>query len=367
MQDTERNRDLIHLRPSSDDEIDLGELVRKLINEWQSILLITLLGAVAGVSIALSLPKQYRIEAVFSRPSMTQIAPFLSQSLIPLDRQQIVGELLKNLQSRSLLELALQQTDNFVDRLGAPLSDPQRVSKITTLATALQIAPAAYDFLPDSGNNNAEFDQISISTLSADPASTKAWLAALLDLAEQQTMDDLVADIEGQQTIELQKLSQQMLAVTNTASPNQQRAIEQLSNALAIAKSLDITTPRASSTSDTIVDYNKGSVILIAELAALKNQQPTLQDVIVGYQQDSRGNLVPTVLSPQVLQGQLAALQQLNLDLTAASLLDHRVQIQVPAQAEKPNRTLIAVAATVLAGFLGLFVALIRIAIGKAD
>ena len=367
MQDTERNRDLIHLRPSSDDEIDLGELVRKLINEWQSILLITLLGAVAGVSIALSLPKQYRIEAVFSRPSMTQIAPFLSQSLIPLDRQQIVGELLKNLQSRSLLELALQQTDNFVDRLGAPLSDPQRVSKITTLATALQIAPAAYDFLPDSGNNNAEFDQISISTLSADPASTKAWLAALLDLAEQQTMADLVADIEGQQTIELQKLSQQMLAVTNTASANQQRAIEQLTNALAIAKSLDITTPRAGSTSDTIVDYNKGSVILMAELAALKNQQPTLQDVIVGYQQDSRGNLFPTVLSPQMLQGQLAALQQLNLDLTAASLLDHRVQIQVPAQAEKPNRTLIAVAATVLAGFLGLFVALIRIAIRKAD
>ena len=180
-------------------------------------------------------------------------------------------------------------------------------------------------------------------------------------------MDDLVADIEGQQTIELQKLSQQMLAVTNTASANQQRAIEQLTNALAIAKSLDITTPRASSTSDTIVDYNKGSVILMAELAALKNQQPTLQDVIVGYQQDSRGNLVPTVLSPQMLQGQTAALQQLNLDLTAASLLDHRVQIQVPAQAEKPNRTLIAVAATVLAGFLGLFVALIRIAIRKAD
>ena len=367
MQDTERNRDLIHLRPATDDEIDLGELVRKLINEWQSILLITLLGAVAGVSIALSLPKQYRIEAVFSRPSMTQIAPFLSQSLIPLDRQQIVGELLKNLQSRSLLEQALQQTDNFVDHQGTPLSDPQRVSKITTLATALQIAPAAYAFLPDNGENNTEFDQISISTLSADPASTKAWLAALLDLAEQQTMDDLVADIEGQQTIELQKLSQQMLAVTNTASANQQRAIEQLTNALAIAKSLDITTPRASSTSDTIVDYNKGSVILMAELAALKNQQPTLQDVIVGYQQDSRGNLVPTVLSPQMLQGQLAALQQLNLDLTAASLLDHRVQIQVPAQAEKPNRTLIAVAATVLAGFLGLFVALIRIAIRKAD
>jgi len=367
MQDTERNRDLIHLRPSSDDEIDLGELVRKLINEWQSILLITLFGAVAGVSIALSLPKQYRIEAVFSRPSMTQIAPFLSQTLIPLDRQQIVGELLKNLQSRSLLEQALQQTDNFVDRQGSPLSDPQRVSKITTLAMALQIAPAAYAFLPDNSENITEFDQISISTLSADPASTKAWLAALLDLAEQQTMDDLVADIEGQQTIELQKLSQQMLAVTNTASANQQRAIEQLTNALAIAKSLDITTPRASSTSNTIVDYNKGSVILMAELAALKNQQPTLQDVIVGYQQDSRGDLVPTVLSPQMLQGQLAALQQLNLDLTAASLLDHKVQIQVPAQAEKPNRTLIAVAATVLAGFLGLFVALLRIAIRKAD
>jgi LPS O-antigen subunit length determinant protein (WzzB/FepE family) len=367
MQDTERNRDLIHLRPSSDDEIDLGELVRKLINEWQSILLITLLGAVAGVSIALSLPKQYRIEAVFSRPSMTQIAPFLSQSLIPLNRQQIMGEFLKNLQSRSLLEQALLQTDNFVDHLGAPLSDPQRVSKITTLATALQIAPAAYDFLQDSGNNNAEFDQISISTLSADPASTKVWLAALMVLAEQQTMNNLVADIEGQQTIELQKLSQQMLAVTNTASANQQSAIEQLTNALAIAKSLDITTPRASSTSDTIVDYNKGSVILMAELAALKNQQPTLQDVIVGYQQDSRGNLIPTVLSPQMLQGQLAALQQLRLDLTAATLIDHKVQIQVPAQAEKPNRTLIAVAATVLAGFLGLFVALIRIAIRKAD
>ena len=365
MQDTNKNQDLIHLRPSSDDEIDLGELIRKLVNEWQAILLITILGALIGVAIALSLPKQYRVEAVFNRPTMSQIAPFLSQTLIPLDRQQIVGEFLKNLQSRNLLEQALLTTNNFLDDSSTPLSEQERVSKITAIADALQIAPAAYDFLPDNTDNITEFDQISISTLSANPTATKDWLSALLVLAENQTISDLVADIEGQKSIEIQKLSQQLQTVINTAVANQQSDIERLSNALIIAQSLNIIEPRETRNTSGSNDYNKGSVILTAELEALSKQQPVLKDLIIGYEPDNMGNPIPIVLSPQVLQGQLKSLEQMSLDMSAGSLLGSGVQVEIPANAEKPNRVLIAIAATVLAGFLGLFWALIRIAFRK--
>jgi len=365
MQDTNKNQDLIHLRPSSDDEIDLGELIRKLVQEWQTILLITVFGALMGVAVALSLPKQYRVEVEFSPPTMSQIAPLLSQSLIRLDRQQIVGEFLKKLQSRKLLEQALLETNNFLDGNSAPLNDQERVSKITAVAKALQIIPKAFAFLPDDSPINAEYDQISISTLSTNPSGTKEWLSALLVLAEDQTISDLVADIDGQKSIAIQKFNQQLQTVSNTAVATQQTDIERLSNSLKIAQSLNIIEPIGDSNNNGYNDYNKGSAIIAAELEALKNNKPVLQDLIIGYEQDNKGNTIPTVLSPQVLQGQLKTLQQMRLDMSAATLLGDDIQVEMPALAEKPNQALIAGGATLVAAFLGLFFALIRVSIRK--
>ena len=63
------------------------------------------------------------------------------------------------------------------------------------------------------------------------------------------------------------------------------------------------------------------------------------------------------------LQNQLAALGALDTNFTASQLGSVTQPAEIPANPIKPNKKLIAIAGTVLAGFLGLFLALIRIAI----
>jgi len=364
MNDLNHNTDLVHLRPAHDDEIDLGELVRKLLNEWKLICSITFLGAVLGVVVALMLPKQYRVEAIFERPTTSQIAPLLSQELVELSRQQILGEFLKNLQSRKLLEAALTENNLLVNNKNEPLTAEEKVSAISTISASMRIAPAVYDFLPELEDTAIEFDQISISALSTDRESTRIWLNTLLTIAEEKTLNDLAEDIRGQQSVRIQKLAQQVKTLENAATTEHQAKLSTLADALAIAKTLKLSSP------DTSLDLNeepyaKGSIILEAQLETLNASKPKLKELTVGYEKDKLGNTTPIILSPLPIQGELRSLEELTLDFSAATLLADNVSAQIPANAEKPNRKLIAIAATVLAGFFGLFLALIRIAIKK--
>lgn len=380
---THEQQDLAHLRPHDqhDDEIDLGELLRKLIDQWPLIVGITFLGAILGVAAALIIPKEYRVEAIFDKPSKNQLEALLSQELVELDRQIILAEFLKNLKSNNLLEEALETNNLLVDEQGNELTQEERLTKIQNTSSTIRIAPAEYDFIDVIEDSPQEFDQISFSALSSDRTGTEAWMNTLLELANNQTIQELKNDIDGQRAIEITKLDTRLDQLLATAKAKRENEIVELTTALAVAESLDIENP----TSWEALIHGAGNIqqiytkqdgnndlflqgyrFLQAKLASLKSA-PVLEQPIVQIISDQKmpSNSEQVIVDPVFLKGQLQQIQAYSIDVSDVTIIPTSVKAVVPANAEKPNRKLIAVAATVLAGFLSLFIALIRIAIKK--
>ncbi|MFQ3292601.1 LPS O-antigen chain length determinant protein WzzB [Reinekea sp.] len=371
------NQDLAHLRPEPTDEIDLGELIRNLIAQWKLIVGITIIGAIVGVAIALALPKEYRVEAIFDKPSTNDIQPLLAQTLIPLSRQAVLGSFLKNLQSRDLIEQALETQNALIDDKGKALTPAQRFSKIADISNSIRIAPATYDFMEDIEGLEAEFDEISLSTLSSDPQQTALWMNELLKLASTKTTADLSNDILGQRNVEIAQVKRQLAELEGTAIAKRAQQIEHLKAALAIATELNIKEPTSWSAlvhgngnvqllneqPEKEEDFLKGTRVLTAELSVLENSPIQLADQTIVT--ETKEMTKTTTISPNTLKGRAATLKAFSLDSSSISYIQPTVKALVPASAEKPNRKLIAIASTVLAGFFAIFIALIRLAIKK--
>ncbi|MBU2863012.1 hypothetical protein KO489_04060 [Reinekea forsetii] len=371
-------QDLAHLRPEShSDEIDLGELIRNLLAQWKLICGITFLGAVLGVVFALMQPKQYRIEVVFEKPSTKHIQPLLAQNLITLSRQAVLGEFLKNLQSRELVEQALESIGALENDLGESISAEQRFTKVSNIANSIRIAPATYNFIEEVEGLEAEFDEISFSILSSQPAQTEKWMNELLKLASNKTTSDFANDINGQRDINIALLENTLNELTGTAEATREQEIERLKAALAIATELNIQEPTSWSAlvhgngnvqllneqPEKEEDFLKGTRVLKAELAVLQASPIVLADLHKESKED--GSNMVTTISPSSIKGQISTLKAFSLDTANISYVQPSVKALTPASAEKPNRKLIAIAATVLAGFFALFIALIRLAIKK--
>ena len=358
MKNNDNLTDLAHLRPSQNEEIDLGQLIRDLFQQWKLILSITFLGGVIGVCLALFIPKQYRVEAVFDKPSNAELAPLLGQPFIELDRQKILSDFLKNLKSQDLIEAVLSQNNLLTDDNGVPYSDSEKFTVIRKLAANIRIAPVEFDFLPELKDTTIEIDQISYSLLTAKPQEGQTLLNGLLELATEKTTRDYVNDINGAKAVQKQQLTNQLVQLKDAALAAKAAQITDFTKALAIAKSLNINdSTQWTGNSDDL--YLKGTRVLTAELSYIEQAEPKLGSIIVSYDEDG----LAQTLSAESVKGQLGAIDKFEIDQTSISFVSENTRAYIPADAEKPNRKLIAVAATVLAGFLGLFVALIRIAI----
>ncbi len=358
MSNNETTTDLAHLRPMQSDEIDLGQLIRNLIQQWQLIVAITVLGAIMGVAIALLIPKQYRVEVIFDKPSTTELAPLLAQPFIELDRQQILASFLKNLKSRELIETVLTENNLLKNSSGAELTPQEKFTKIRNLSAAIKIAPAEYDFLPELEDTTNEIDQISYSILTADAEDGKTLLNGLLERASQKTVAEFSNDINGAKSVALSKLNNQLTQIEKAAIANQLAQLELLQNALSTAKALNISEPTSWEGIENEL-YLKGTKALTAEIESLKAAKPTLGSLTFGYDKDG----LPLRITADAIAGQLGALENYTFTPADVEFIPSTITAQIPSDAEKPNRALIAIAATVLAGFLGLFIALIRIAI----
>jgi LPS O-antigen subunit length determinant protein (WzzB/FepE family) len=358
MSSNDHSTDLAHLRPPANDEIDLAELIRNILGQWKIIVGITLFGAIAGVAVALLIPKQYRVEAVFSKPSTADLSTVLAQPFVELDRQSVLSDFLKNLQNQSLIEQVLRENNLLVDSEGSPLSQEQQFTEIRNLARDIRIAPAEFDFLPELEDQPNDIDQISFSLLSTEPESAQLILNSLLDLAAKKTTLDTINDINGAKRVKETELRSSLSELQNAAEAEKVASLNELKNALTVAKSLNITEPTTweASTGDL---YLKGTTVLEAEIAALVESTPKLGSIVVGYDVEGQAQII-TAAS---IQGQLGALQNFSFNTDSIRYISEGTKAHIPADAEKPNRKLIAIAATVLAGFMGLFIALIKIAI----
>lgn len=361
-----------------DDTIDLGELLRGLIAQWPLIIGITVLGAAIGVAVALLQPKQYRVEAIVNQPSREAVQPLLAQQIAPLSLDELTERLLLNLRSLSLIEQAYSQSDLGGAEQLDELSEEEAFSQIQSVADALSVGPVRYEFYQLSANEKTPLNSLSINLLSDEPRRAKAFIDQLLELAEQQTLREAIGNINATKAIRIetaQSQYEQLLAGAEATLARERRRVRQ---ALSIAESLGIEEPtswEALVLGESQVQminqlandelFLNGSRFLSAQLESLSSEGAAelflegIEDTVF----DRNGNQMVITTTPSQLQGEIRSLSTQTFAMSDVELLDNTAAARIPSNAEKPNRPLIAIAATVLAGFAALFIALIRMAI----
>lgn len=361
-----------------DDTIDLGELLRGLIAQWPLIVGITLLGAVIGVAVALLLPKQYRVEAIINQPSREAVQPLLAQQIAPLTLDDLSERFLLNIRSLSLIEQAYSQSDLGGDQDLNSLSEEEAFSQIQSVADALSVGPVRYEFYQLGADEKTPLNSLSVNLLSSEPRRAKAFIDKLMVLAEQRTLREAIGNINATKAIRIetaQSQYDQLLAGAEATLARERRRVQQ---ALSIASSLGIEEPtswEALVLGDNQVQminqlandelFLNGSRFLKAQLESLSTDGAAelflegIEKAVV----NRNGNQMVITTTPSQLQGEIHALSNQTFTLSDVKLLDEDAAARIPSNAEKPNRPLIAIAATVLAGFAALFLALIRMAI----
>lgn len=358
-----KHQDLANLRPRpADDEIDLGELVRNIASQWKLIASITLIGAVLGVVAALLMPKQYRVEAIIPQPKPENIEALLAQTHLGVSADGVMRELLINLNAFTNAEQAYG--DSFATELPEQ-TESERISAVNQVSQSLSIKPQRYEFLGEDAP--LQFSYVSVSLLSAERELAKTYVDRLVRLASEQTRGEYVSRVQSAIRVEMERTEREYNLVYQEAEEALNSERTRLAQAVTIAQELGLNEPTSwnaliyGSANVQMLNpegvardalFLKGTRFLKSQLAALESE-----DAIRGF--------LPTRANE--LQAKMATLKNDMIDESDIIIVPENVQARIPASAEKPNRKLIAVASTVLSGFLGIFIALIALALRKKN
>jgi len=80
-----RNRDIIYYNEPANDEINLGDLIRNLIREWKTMVVVMVIGVVSTIAIVLNQPKVYLIETSLRIPSVSEMGDLQEQNLLKIN------------------------------------------------------------------------------------------------------------------------------------------------------------------------------------------------------------------------------------------------------------------------------------------
>jgi LPS O-antigen subunit length determinant protein (WzzB/FepE family) len=422
-------QDLIHLRPESPNEVDLGELILKLIGEWKLITAVTALGAFASLVIALQQTSIYRVEAIIAAPNIAELSVMVDQPLVSISSEKAIERVAENLFSVKNQKIVFGQSELF------QISSQGNSSNLGTLFANsmkdLTISRVEREFYTLAENQRAPFKEVSIvldsayagqAALFVNALTTRALALALETFREDTTARKLdqitkleiemialrgagttarlgnIKRLEEQNNLARDQLLLELALLEQQAKTNRLKRIAQLDEAIPTAAGLKITEPvtwedlrPASSNAQILNDlstatrgqplYFQGTRLLTAEREMLRARTNDLlhvqESAELQFQLDQlaadpkiaalkqREDDTIYIANYDALQTQLSVLENLDTDFPSARMATIIQPAIRPTEPIKPNRKLIAVAGTVLAGFLAMFFALIRIMVKK--
>ncbi|NNN49142.1 Wzz/FepE/Etk N-terminal domain-containing protein [Vibrio sp. 2-2(8)] len=360
-----------YYQQSNNDEIDLRELFSVLWQGKRTILLCTVLFAVAAVIYALTAQQWWSAKATVTQPELSQIVTFQQQvkqyqplfDLYQEDGTIVVSEELNELINPTTIfqrfVRAFNANDNkkrFMQTNPTFLAIKQQQLK-TYENNETDDAQASfyqewYGKITAQKVGEKQADDFHLSFQSVDKASSLMLLNAYIDFINQQLNQQLTNDLDSKLTVKHNQLSQQYWSLQQQTQLRLQVELARVQNALVIAKAANISEPVQNLNEEKLFAISIGSKALQAKVVALK----------------SITNLSVFEPSLALLQAQIQQVELLG-KVKPAQVQGYAYleQPEAPISRDKPKRALIAVLGTLLGGMLGVAIVLVRFAFRKKE
>ncbi|OED40850.1 hypothetical protein ACH42_15410 [Endozoicomonas sp. (ex Bugula neritina AB1)] len=365
-----------HTFYNKDDEIDLFELAGKLYRHKSIILLYTLVAGVIAALVALFLPKIFSANAVISQSSYGQFQQINTLILDVLDAtdSQIssVNNRQNNKQSSLLSELTItpeKAYNLFEGQLTSQLVHRQafEYSFLAKQSSSEAERRDAYDAfkknLSISLDTKANTPRLTITYNSQDP-SLAAYIVneKIIKIAQRNIIESLEKNQTNLINSSINTLENDIKALEAAFKANNLLEITQLKEALAQAKSAGILSPHESNSSITNeTSYLLGSTLLESRINQIQQRENVYRFYTDRSTVDNTSKPYIKGVSEKVYL--INHLSQLNPDLSSLQPVVIEQQALEPITPIKPKKGLIVALGIILGGMLGVFIALIRIAI----
>ena len=355
---------------SQDDEIDLFELFEKLLKEKFLILGITFLAGIAAITVALLLPKTFSSEAVVNQAAPAQftqlnlVAPLVNQpggfdKIISSDR--VYSEYRTKLTSFDTLQYSFNQSLLASEAQSKNTEDPKRA-----LASAFESFRKNLKINFDSSKQNTT-NRITIRYESKNPEESASMVnEVVLPYVRSRVIaeleDDRLAIIKQEQAQIRQGIESIEFAFIN----NNQLQITELKEALVQAEAAGIQNLQTSEVDPAVVavvgdaQYLLGSKLINARTSVIKERINRYRYFSNPQPGDENKPYIRSVAEKVETLNQL---NNVNTDFTSLQPVVIEKSAIVPALADKPKKKIIVALGVVAGGMLGVFIALIRIAV----
>jgi len=331
-------------------EIDLMELARGVWLQKWLIFGVTLLVIMGAATYALLSKPVYEARLFVMPPTQNGIAELnysrgKSTELDLYSIKDVYDVFARNLQSEFL-----RQT--FFNDIYLPsLDDAQREGPLDRLYDRFSRE------LLIKGPTRDTPDRFSITVQSQDPVRAAEWAKTYVQRANEAAESELIKNVTTEASVNARNLEQRILSLRETAQRMREDRIQQLREALQIAKAIGLATPvvNTSAAVDITVDtgnkldYQRGSKALAAEVEAL----------------ESRPSDDAFIADLRSLQVRYDFYRKLNVDPERISVYRQDGVVEVPESPIKPRKVLILALGVFGGLMLGGFLALIRFLISR--
>lgn len=407
----------------NDDEIDLGDLLAKLLAQYKLVLAITVAGTLLAIVVALYMPNIYQRQVILSVPYASDLAGLNSNGYIAYTPQSIFTRYYQELRSPKNFEefikenISLAEMFPGADKTESALIDELRgdflieilepkpaeknaiVSNPSRLAVQLSGENEALivDFLNDYAGN---IDQQLISEIAVQQNIRIA--AELQDIVKDigllrgsalRAREAEIARMEQKNQTTISQLNAEISALLAKSDTDKYHMIVAITDAFAIAKKLKIKKPTNLSNLGMISDqhstkteinltdrqelplYLMGTDYLVAkteelkqrgsnipfvkEYSALKQEINIVENDAVLTALKTRVSDDPYIENLPNLLSRKAQLESMSLDFALAKAVKVEQNATVTGVKVKPQRALIVIVGAVVSGFIALIIGLI--------
>ncbi len=343
---------------AQDDEIDLFELVEKLWKRRLTIVVITATVSLVAIAVALLLPSTWQAETRVDAAHPAQLADLHDlQQQVGIDTASPDEALVlygRHLNSQATWRTVFQESGLAIGESNRVLATDFEDFKQALSITVSNLEKDARTFI------NVSFDS------QDQPFSARLLNDYLLPSARAKTIAALTAELEAVLTYKKNRLLRQITGIERQFSDNLALKTLELTNALETAKAGNLTSLSGNrfTTINTPSLFMLGTDVLTKQLEQQTDKHDNYRLISTPKTNDAGKPLLAGVL-PLYLQ--LQQLDNLTINLSQLQPVTIDEPAFVPATPIKPKKPLIAALGVVLGGMLGVFVALIQIALANRE
>ena len=342
---------------NKNDEIDLFELVAKLYKQKTLIIVVALLAGIIATIVALNLPKTYSSKAIISQSSYGQFQALNSQLVqigtagdLMLSPQKALNLLGRQLTSQSIRRQAFEQTLLAKNSVTAEEKESAYKTFQKNLKTSL-----------DKQSNTP---RITIDYSASEPQEAANIInQQMLQLSRQKIIQTLEEDQKTFVLTRVARLKKDIAQLENSFQKRNEQNIVELRESLAQAKAAGIDTPIITVSGLTAGDdYLLGAKLLESRIKQVQNRVNNYRFYST-TEEESDDSSKPYIQGVSAKVYQINQLLSLNSNYSSLKLVNIEQPALAPSLPSKPRKSLIVALGLILGGMLGIFIALVRIAL----